>query len=266
MNSLIWCCKYKEKSNKKCFLLRTFACSKTKYTVDEQLLSVKNIITMCNQPHTSKSFASLQPDAFDAVIVAGGDFPTHSVPLAVIEHARMLVACDSAGEELVRRGFKPTAIVGDCDSMSAEFRAEHADLINKVEEQDYNDLTKATRFCIGRGCRRIAYVGATGKREDHTLGNISLIDFYRRELHVDAVMLTDYGVFLAASGETTIATFAGQQISIFNLTCTQLDGDGLRWQPYAFSALWQGTLNEALGESVTLRGDGSYIVYAVYKS
>ncbi len=37
-------------------------------------------------------------------------------------------------------------------------------------------------------------------------------------------------------------------------------------QPDAFSALWQGTLNEALGESVTLRGDGSYIVYAVYKS
>lgn len=73
--------------------------------------------------------ASLQPNAFDAVIVAGGDFPTHHVPLAVMERARMLVACDSAGEELVRRGYKPTAIVGDCDSMSAEFRAEHADII-----------------------------------------------------------------------------------------------------------------------------------------
>lgn len=245
------------------------ATSTEKYTII--MYNSSDTIKATSDPATALSnntelLASLQPDAFDAVIVAGGDFPTHPVPLAVMERARMLVACDSAGEELVRRGFKPTAVVGDCDSMSAEFRAAHADLINKVEEQDYNDLTKATRFCIGRGCRRIAYVGATGKREDHTLGNISLIDFYRRELHVDAVMLTDYGVFFAASGETTIATFAGQQISIFNLTCTQLDGDGLRWQPYAFSALWQGTLNEALGESVTLRGDGSYIVYAVYKS
>ena len=76
--------------------------------------------------------ASLQPDAFDAVIVAGGDFPTHPVPLAVMERALMLVACDSAGEELVRRDYKPTAIVGDCDSMSAEFRAKHADIIYKV--------------------------------------------------------------------------------------------------------------------------------------
>lgn len=31
--------------------------------------------------------ASFQPDAFDAVIVAGGDFPTHHVPLAVMVYA-----------------------------------------------------------------------------------------------------------------------------------------------------------------------------------
>lgn len=242
--------------------------SAEKYTIIMD--NPSDTIKATSDPATATSdntefLASLQPDAFDAVIVAGGDFPTHPVPLAVMERARMLVACDSAGEELVRRGYKPTAIVGDCDSMSAEFRAKHADIIYKVEEQDYNDLTKATRFCTERGCRRIAYVGATGKREDHTLGNISLLDFYRRELHVDALMLTDYGVFIPAAGKTAIRTFAGQQISIFNLSCTQIDGDGLRWQPYAFSALWQGTLNEALGESVTLRGDGNYIVYAAYK-
>ncbi|WP_278856704.1 hypothetical protein [Leyella stercorea] len=116
-----------------------------------------------------------------------------------------------------------------------------------------------------RGCRRIAYVGATGKREDHTLGNISLLDFYRREMHIAALMATDHGVFLSASGTTELATFAGQQVSIFNLTCSHLEGDGLRWQPYAFAAIWQGTLNEATGESITLRGDGSYMVYGVYE-
>ena len=196
---------------------------------------------MCNQPHTPKSFASLQPDGFDAVVVAGGDFPTHAVPLTLV------------------------AIIGDCDSMSQEFMTAHRDIIYKVEEQDYNDLTKATRFCVERGCRRIAYVGATGKREDHTLGNISLLDFYRREMHIAAFMATDHGVFLSASGTTELATFAGQQVSIFNLTCSHLEGDGLRWQPYAFAAMWQGTLNEATGESITLRGDGSYMVYGVYE-
>ena len=220
---------------------------------------------MCNQPRTPKDFASLQSDAFDAVIVANGDFPTHAVPLALIGGARMLVACDAAGEQLLRRGIVPTAIVGDCDSMSAAFRQQYKDIIHRVDEQDYNDLTKATRFCISHGCRSIAYVGCTGKREDHTLGNISLLHFFLCELHIVPVMFTDYGWFVPASGSTVFRTFARQQISIFNLSCTHLEGEGLRWQPYPFNALWQGTLNEATGDKVTLRGDADYIVFLTYE-
>ena len=203
--------------------------------------------------------------SFDAVVLASGDFPTHTVPLALIGGARMLVACDSAGEDLLRRGITPTAIVGDCDSMSAAFRQQYKDIIHRVDEQDYNDLTKATRFCISRGCRSIAYVGCTGKREDHTLGNISLMNFFRRELHIAPMMFTDYGTFVPASGSTVFRTFARQQISIFNLSCTRLEGEGLRWQPYPFEAMWQGTLNEAMGDEVTLRGDADYIVFLTYE-
>lgn len=220
---------------------------------------------MCNQSPTPKDFASLQSDAFDAVVIANGDFPTHAVPLALIGGARMLVACDAAGEQLLRRGIVPTAIVGDCDSMSDAFRQQYKDIIYRVDEQNYNDLTKATRFCISRGCRHIAYVGCTGKREDHTLGNISLLHFFLCELHIAPVMFTDYGTFVPAFGETSFRTFARQQISIFNLSCTHLEGEGLRWQPYPFKALWQGTLNEATGDAVTLRGDADYIVFLTYE-
>ena len=203
---------------------------------------------------------------FDAVIVAGGDFPSCAIPLDAIRKARLLVACDSAGEALMRHGFMPDAIVGDCDSMSAEFIKAHADIIYKVEEQDYNDLTKATRFCIARGCRRIAYVGATGKREDHTLCNISLLAFYRRELGVEPVMLTDYGTFLALSDSSAIKTFARQQVSIFNISCTRLSGAGFGWQPYCYKELWQGTLNEAKCDEVVLQCDGDYIVYLTHEA
>lgn len=203
---------------------------------------------------------------FDAVVLAGGDYPSHACPLAVIEGATRLVACDSAGEELLRRGIVPMAIVGDCDSMSPEFRNEYSDIIYKEDEQDYNDLTKATRFCIERGCRRIAYVGVTGKREDHTLANIALLDFFRSSLGIEPVMFTDYGVFLSASGTASFKTFVHQQVSIFNLSCSELDGDGLRWQPYAFGSFWQGALNEATGNAVTLRGNGAYIVFLTYEA
>lgn len=226
---------------------------------------------MYNESHSPQNItslqniASLQPDAFDAVIVASGDFPTHPIPLALISGARMLVACDSAGEQLLQRSIVPTAIVGDCDSMSAAFRQKYKDIIYKVDEQDYNDLTKATRFCIARGCHKIAYVGCTGKREDHTLGNIALLHFFRHELHVSPMMFTDYGTFIPAHGATTFGSFARQQVSIFNLSCTHLEGEGLRWQPYAFKQMWQGTLNEATGDTITLRGDADYLVFLTYE-
>lgn len=203
---------------------------------------------------------------FDAVVVASGDFPTHPVPLGILAKARHIVACDSAGEALFVHGFAPEAVIGDCDSMSAAFRSEHSDIVCKVDEQDYNDLTKATRFCIERGWRRIVYVGCTGRREDHTLGNISLMSFYHTQLGVNPVMLTDYGTFVPARGVATFRSFARQQVSIFNISCTRLEGKGLRWQPYAYRQMWQGTLNEALGEEFTLQGDGEYIVYMTHEA
>ena len=78
------------------------------------------------------------------------------------------------------------------------------------------------------------------------------------------VMITDNGYFIPAKGVSTFATFRRQQVSIFNLSCSRLTGEGLKWQPYAYTAMWQGTLNEAVGSSITLNGDGCYMVYLTH--
>lgn len=205
-------------------------------------------------------------DDFDAVILCSGDFPTHRIPFGILQSAQFLVACDDAGERLVNRsGIVPDAVVGDGDSMSPDFRRKYADRIHIVSEQEYNDQTKATRFCVARGCRRIAYIGSTGRREDHTIGNIALLQFYRRKFGVNPVMLTDYGTFLPCLGDVRFATFPRQQVSIFNHSCSRMTGDGLRWQPYAAGELWQTTLNEATGNEVTLHADGEYTLFLTHK-
>ena len=107
---------------------------------------------------------------------------------------------------------------------------------------------------------RFCYLGATGKREDHTLGNISLMLYYYRQLAIDPVMITDYGYFVAASGTTRFESFPEQQVSIFNATCKELSSNGLKWDIYPFSELWQGTLNEALSNEFTIQADGDYII------
>jgi len=206
-----------------------------------------------------------ESSAFDAVVLGNGDYPVGDVPLAILGNCSMLCCCDNAGPEAMKRGLKPDAIVGDGDSLPPGFLARHRDIIHIVGEQEDNDQTKATRYCLGRGYTRIAYIGATGKREDHTLGNISLLATYRDSLGVSPVMVTDYGYFIAARGRNAFGTRVGRQVSIFNISCSTLQGSGLKWPVRPFSSLWQGTLNEATDDTVRLDGDGTYIVYFTFE-
>lgn len=203
----------------------------------------------------------------EAVILANGNFPNSPETLETLNHASYVCCCDGAAEKLIAYGRIPNAIVGDGDSLSEEIRKEYKAIIHIIKEQEFNDLTKATRFCISQGAKKITYLGATGQREDHTLGNISLLSFYHEEFGIEVSMLTDYGVFQTGnSGFTEFRSFPGQQISIFNISCSTIISEGLRWQTYAYKQLWQGTLNEATGHSFTLKTDGNYIVYSTYKA
>ena len=186
-------------------------------------------------------------EEFDAVIVANGQFPSHAVPLDILKGARHIVCCDGAIHHV------PSAevIIGDGDSVPDEYR----NRLICIEEQDDNDLTKATRYCLSQGWQKIAYLGATGLREDHTLGNISLLMRYYREMNVKGMMFTDYGFFTPAYG----------QVSIYNFGCHQLSSEGLRWDCYNFDQWWQGTLNEALTDTFSISADSYYLVYQTYK-
>ena len=206
-------------------------------------------------------------DGFDAVILCDGDFPSHTNALTVLRNAKYLCCCDGAGMRCMEdHGITPDAIVGDGDSLPTEFKQRHKDILHMISEQEFNDMTKATRFCMSRGAKRIAYLGATGKREDHSMGNIALLAYYLDTLHIDATMFTDHGLFTPVSGSHVFRSFARQQVSIFNISCSKLTSDGLRWQCFPYKQLWQGTLNEAEGDSFTLHGDGTYIVFQTYET
>ena len=198
---------------------------------------------------------------FDAVIIANGAFPTHAVPLNILHHAAHLIACDGAIAPLLLEGLGEAVIIGDGDSVPAEYR----DRLIQIDEQEDNDLTKATRYCMAQGWHKIAYLGCTGKREDHTLGNISLLMRYYREMNVDGTMFTDHGFFTPAYGNRTFNTMKGQQVSIYNFGCRQLSSKGLRWNCYDFDQWWQGTLNEALTDIFSISADSYYLVYQTYK-
>ena len=205
----------------------------------------------------------MKNNIFDAVIVAGGDFPTAPLPLEVLQSAPFVVCCDGAADRYIATGGVPDAIVGDGDSISAENREKYAHLLHVFSEQETNDQTKAVRFLMERGKRRIAIVGATGKREDHTIGNISLLIEYARA-GGDVCSFTDHGMFIPCNGTTTHKCRKGQQVSIFSITAKDLSAEGLLYPIYDFNNWWQGTLNECTGDEFTINAKGEYLLFINY--
>ena len=200
---------------------------------------------------------------YDAVIVAGGEFPTTPQPLEVLQSTSYVVCCDGAADHYIATGHVPDAIVGDGDSISAANREKYAHLLHVISEQETNDQTKAVRFLMERGKRRIAIVGATGRREDHTIGNISLLIEYARK-GCEVCSFTDHGVFIPCNGTTTHKCRKGQQVSIFSITARDLSAEGLLYPIYDFNNWWQGTLNECTGEEFTINARGEYLLFINY--
>ena len=197
---------------------------------------------------------------FEAVVVAGGDYPTAPQPLEVLHNAPFVVCCDGAADRYIATGHVPDAIVGDGDSISAYNRTKYASRLHIVAEQEPNAQTKAVNFLLGKGMRHIAIVGATGRREDHTIGNISLLIEYARA-GAQVRSFTDHGVFIPCNGDTTLKCRKGQQVSIFSITAKNLSAEGLLYPIYDFSNWWQGTLNECTGEQFTIYAEGEYLLF-----
>lgn len=215
-----------------------------------------------------------------AVILADGDFPSHPIPCAALADAQILVCCDDAVRHLLNGDHHPDKttriqVVGDLDSMPPQLRNNLPYPVHHESEQDYNDLTKAMRWLLANTSEplHITILGATGLREDHTLGNISLLmDYYDMLLQQrpdsSVIMVSDYGTFTPVRGERTFSAFPRQQVSIFSLTPdipVTLHGLHYPLHQQRITRWWQATLNSALANTFTVKG-GDLIVYQTHKA
>ncbi len=219
------------------------------------------------------------------VILADGAFPHHATPLARLCEADIVVCCDHAylkwkaylQDHAVQA--KAVYVVGDGDSLPRAIREELGENFIQVAEQESNDLTKSVQFCFANGWYAPVLLGTTGLREDHTLGNISLLWEYQRQLSQlfaakpeemsTLQIVTDYGIFTVAWGCREYRSFAGQQVSFFSMVpdkCITVSHMQYPVEQRRFTNWWQGTLNSALTThfSLTVEPGGAVLVYQMF--
>jgi len=205
----------------------------------------------------------------EIVILANGDFPSHPLPVEILRSGRRIICCDGAVEALVRSGLEPVTIVGDMDSIDSNFADRYRDRIFHIGSQDTNDLTKAFEYAINLQPEKVFILGASGKREDHTLGNISLLSQYGKHKEIKVEMVTDSGILIPIYSTTTFSAPAGSTVSVFSLdNKLRMTSEGLMYpvKGVKFDSWWKATLNISLSEQFTLKfRKGRVIVFIGHK-
>ena len=204
-----------------------------------------------------------------AVIVGNGQFPKKEYPLYLLESADYVVCCDGALDTYLRHFSgrnlrRPDVVVGDMDSLSKKTAERFRDIAVKIDEQETNDQSKAFHYILEHfpDVDTVHILGATGKREDHTIGNLSLLMEYAREMGrqdcgrtVFVDMVSDWSTAFAITDSCTLDVGEGRSVSIICPdNSLNIKSEGLVWPTdnVVFDNLWQATLNRASADRISL--------------
>ena len=220
-----------------------------------------------------------------AVIVCNGEFPKKEYPRYLIKTADLVICCDSARNvaRLEALGRTPDLLVGDMDSSPAKVRERLAERAVTVEEQDDNDLAKAFALLRERypEISEIHILGAGGKNEAHTVGNLGwLMEWERRSIAetglglaargINVDMVSDWSTAFAVSPAAATAPASapaaleplelfvgeGRRVSLFATDPKlRISSQGLQWplDGVDLTQWWGATLNRASTPAISLR-------------
>lgn len=203
------------------------------------------------------------------VIICDGRFPKSEYPRYLIRTADFIICCDGALQKFLRASVSifgekrlPNVVVGDMDSLSPALRRRYSDIIVQIDEQEHNDQTKAFRWALENipGISQIYILGATGEREDHTIGNVSLLMEYARTYDLEGMgigveMISDHATIFAATDTFEMDCGEGRRVSIFSPdNSLRIRSEGLEWptDEVIFDNWWKATLNRASQDHVRL--------------
>ena len=196
----------------------------------------------------------MNPDT--AIILADGAFPEAEESLNILRTAGTIICCDGAADALLRHGMIPDFIVGDLDSVSPETKARFPERLFHESEQETCDLAKCFRFAARRNITITHLLGASGKREDHLLGNLAQFAEFSK-LFPAMQLVTDYGFFMAVNRNAAFADVPiGTQLSFFSFDPAQkISVTGVQYPLEEMQLFWwyEATLNCAIAPEITVR-------------
>ncbi len=186
------------------------------------------------------------------VILVNGEFPSHSLSIQKLNNAGTIICTDGSADKLLAHERTPDVIIGDMDSTKLN-KDDFKGVWSIAPDQNKTDLQKTLDWCIVNDLKDVTVLGATGKREDHSLGNLHLLAEFSKKLKMN--FFSDHAIIYSFKGKRTFSSLKGQQISIVSIEQVHsISTVGLKYElnsePLPPSC--SGISNEAISDKFTI--------------
>lgn len=113
------------------------------------------------------------------IIVSGGSSPSRELLIEELKRETFIICADSGANCLYRYNIVPNYLIGDFDSIEPSvlnhYERQNCCILRYPKDKDYTDTQLALYKAKELGASEIVFLGCTGSRIDHTLGNLGLL-------------------------------------------------------------------------------------------
>lgn len=191
----------------------------------------------------------------NALLICNGEAPSRKLAQQFARKANVIVAADGGANVARKLGICPHVIIGDLDSIEPATRRHFSSGLKEkwlkplagssitdhprpkgrgyprfiqVARQDNTDLEKALDFLLERRIKNATIIAATGKRLDHTLGNLSVIWNYAT--HIAVTLVGDGWIALPVGKRKEVRAKVGTTVSLLPFgVCSGITLRGLQY-------------------------------------
>ena len=149
------------------------------------------------------------------LIIANGDPPGDIILNQLVVKSDVIIASDGGSNICHQNNIYPHFIIGDLDSIEARLFSffKDAEVIQLID-QETHDLAKAIGFAKTLKPRLILITAAFGKRLDHSLANLLLLQNEFKNVPLE--FYDDYGQLSIITSHHQLKLSVGQTVSLFS--------------------------------------------------
>jgi thiamine pyrophosphokinase len=205
----------------------------------------------------------------DILIIANGEQLRKDILHPLLERVDCIIAVDGGSNCCFEQNIYPHYIIGDLDSINDDvLNHYHESKILHLPNQNRHDLDKALEFSLSLNPQNITVVGAFGKRLDHSIANLYLVQSIQTRCPIS--FFDNYGKLSLISGTHQLDNLINRTTSLFSfLPVYGLYLEGFKY-PLANQDLpggFNGLSNVIISDQAKIKvKSGSLFLYILYEN